>query len=323
MVGADAGSHAPAAGTDELVPQFTDEPALAEESVAAVTSTVAEAPALADGWEAPWSGAAAEPVLPTWPEPPAMPSVLHEWSGPGWPDELDIATMPTVRNGVARDELAPAEHAPAEHAPAEHAPAGPVATAGATAPAVDAAAAGLAAPAEPYVPAGAYMPPSAVFAPEPAPAEPPKPRPGDAPLLADLPFDAPDDLPGWLVASGAAIGTVGFFLPWAHRLIAASGEGYFNAWGLGALMHLPVFVAALVTLGLAVRPNRVPGWLRAGVLPLVLGGLLLGLAWPYVFVGPLRGQFGSVLEAFAGLVLVVGGILALRTARHSGGPPRV
>jgi hypothetical protein len=167
------------------------------------------------------------------------------------------------------------------------------------------------------------MPPSAAYAPEPAPPEHSEPRPGNAPLLADLPFDAPDDLPGWLVAAGAGIATVGFFLPWAHRLIAASGEGYFNAWGLGAVMHLPVFAAALVTLGLAVLPNRVPGWLRAGVLPLVLGGLVLGLAWPYVFVGPLRGQFGSLLEAFAGLVLVTGGILALRAERHAGGPPAV
>jgi hypothetical protein len=167
------------------------------------------------------------------------------------------------------------------------------------------------------------MPPSAVFAPEPAPSAATKPRPGDAPLLADLPFDAPDDLPGWLVASGAAIATIGFFLPWAHRLIASSGEGYFSAWGLGALMHLPVFVATLVTLGLAVLPNRVAAWLRAGVLPLVLGGVLLGLAWPYLFIGPLRGQFGSVLEAFAGLILVAGGVLALRAGRHVGGRPRV
>jgi hypothetical protein len=159
--------------------------------------------------------------------------------------------------------------------------------------------------------------------PDPAAPAPTKPRPGDAPLLADLPFDAPDDLPGWLVASGAAIATIGFFLPWAHRLIASSGEGYASAWGLGALMHLPVFVAALVTLGLAILPNRVAGWLRAGVLPVVLGGVLLGLAWPYVFFGPLRGQFGSVLEAIAGLILVVGGILALRADRHASGPPRV
>ena len=175
----------------------------------------------------------------------------------------------------------------------------------------------------PYVPAGAYMPPSAAFAPEEASDGARKPRPGDAPLLAGLPFDAPDDLPGWLVASGAAVATIGFFLPWAHRLIASSGEGYFSAWGLGALMHLPVFGAALVTLGLAVLPNRIPGWFRAGVLPLVLGGLLLGLAWPYVFAGPLRGQIGSIFEAFAGLILVTGGILALRAGRHAGRPPAV
>lgn len=175
----------------------------------------------------------------------------------------------------------------------------------------------------PYVPAGAYMPPSAVFAPESTPSEPPAARPGAAPLLADLPFEVPDDLPGWFVALGSAIATVGFFLPWAHRLVASSGDGYFSAWGLGALMHLPVFAAALVVLGLAILPNRVAGWLRTGVLPLVLGGMLMGLAWPYVFVGPLRGQFGSVLELIGGFVLAVGGVLALRVGRHGGGEPRV
>jgi hypothetical protein len=243
------------------------------------------------------------PPSPTWPEPPATPFVLHG-TGTGRPEDLDVAALPTAK-AVAQEAARIARVADADGGPDE------------------AAAAAVRPRDEPYVPAGAYMPPSAVFAPEPAPAAPPKSRPGDAPLLADLPFDAPDDLPGWLVASGAAAATIGFFLPWAHRLIAASGEGYFNAWGLGALMHLPVFVAALVTLGLAVLPNRVAGWLRAGVLPLVLGGLLLGLAWPYVFVGPLRGQFGSVLEAFAGLILIAGGILALRAERHAGNPPRV
>ena len=187
----------------------------------------------------------------------------------------------------------------------------------------------------PYVPAGAYMPPSAAFADPLTPSStaagaagaaalPEKSRrPGDAPLLADLPLDAPDDLPGWLVASGAAAAVVGFFLPWAFRVIGSSGDGFFSQWGFGAIMNLPVFVLVLVVLGLAVVPNSVPAWLRTGALALVAGGLLLGLAWPYVLYGPLNGRFGSLVEAFAGLVLILGGLLALRSRRHAGRGPTV
>jgi hypothetical protein len=49
----------------------------------------------------------------------------------------------------------------------------------------------------------------------------------------------------------------------------------------------------------------------------------VGLAWPYVLYGPLNGRFGSLVEAFAGLVLILGGLLALRSRRHAGGGPTV
>jgi hypothetical protein len=106
-------------------------------------------------------------------------------------------------------------------------------------------------------------------------------------------------------------------------VIGSSGDGYFSGWGFGALMNVPIFVAVLLALVLVVVPNRVPAWLRSGVLPLVVGGLLIGVAWPYVLYGPLAGRFGSLLEAFAGLLLVAGGILALRARRHVGPPPTV
>jgi hypothetical protein len=253
----------------------------------------------------------AAPSPQAWPVPADVSSVLHDWTEPGSDDEREPRAG-TAPAGDDRDE-APDLDAAADRA-------------------IDTDAG------EPYQPAGAYMPPSAVFAAEtamagsaatPAPgggatpnASKPR-RPGDAPLLADLPFDAPDDLPGWLVASGAAIGTIGFFLPWAHRVIGSSGDGYFSGWGFGALMNVPIFVAVLLALVLVVVPNRVPAWLRSGVLPLVVGGLLIGVAWPYVLYGPLAGRFGSLLEAFAGLLLVAGGILALRARRHVGPPPTV
>ncbi|HEX6983946.1 MAG TPA: hypothetical protein VF170_01155 [Planctomycetaceae bacterium] len=169
----------------------------------------------------------------------------------------------------------------------------------------------------PYVPAGAYLPPSAVFAPpeEAKPASAAAARPGVAPLLADLPFDAPDDLPGWLVVSGGGLAAVSFLLPWAHRVIGSSGEGsYFNSWGLGAPMHLPVFLLVLLTLTLAMLPNRLAPWLRSGVVPLVVGGIVLGLVWPYVLYEPLAGRLGATAETVAAFLLVAGGLLSLRLA---------
>ena len=87
-------------------------------------------------------------------------------------------------------------------------------------------------------------------------------------------------------------------------------------------MHLPIFAAVVVTLVLAVLPGPVAGWIRAGVLPLVLGGLLLGLIWPYL-VGPLRGQFGSVGVAVGGILLLVGGVLEIAGRRHAQDVPDV
>jgi hypothetical protein len=269
-----------------LVPDDDETPAMTSEAGAPDTDAL---PA-----DAPETNGPQPP--PVWPEPAEIPSVLGEWPEPGWSDPDDARDTDVV------------DEASAESAVVED---------------------------EPYGQAGAYMPPSAVLVPEASaapvsaalasaagPSAKPR-RPGDAPLLADLPLDAPDDLPGWLVVAGAAAGAIGFFLPWAHRVIGAAGDGYLSSWGFGALMNVPIFIAVFVTLALAVMPNRVPAWIRTGALPLVVGGLVIGTVWPYVLYGPLNGRLGSVIESFAGLLLVVGGVLALRAVRHAGAPPSV
>lgn len=235
-------------------------------------------------------------------EPRPVPPVLHD------PDDLPLGMPSADRFGAPPSWPPPS---PTQASWPTHAPESLMPAASATS------ASGPA-----YVPAGAYLPPSAVIAPPPAaPAR--TPSPGQAPLFADLPFDAPDDLGGWLIVGGAGLASVAFLLPWARAVTGSSGVGtYFDSWGLGAPMHWPAFLLSLAVLALALLPNPVPPWLRAGVAGLALGGLLLGLVWPYV-VGPLGGQIGALGEAVAALVLLLGGTFAVRPARHGTPPPGV
>ena len=53
------------------------------------------------------------------------------------------------------------------------------------------------------------------------------------------------------------------------------------------------------------------------MLGLALGGLLIGLTWPYA-IGPLGADVGAMLATLGGLALVVGGGLALWSDRHAG-----
>ena len=62
-------------------------------------------------------------------------------------------------------------------------------------------------------------------------------------------------------------------------------------------------------------PSRVPAWLATGVLGLALGGLVLGLVWPYL-VGPLGADVGVLVVALGGVALVVGGGLASWATRQ-------
>ncbi|MEO5918317.1 MAG: hypothetical protein ABIQ17_02020 [Candidatus Limnocylindrales bacterium] len=149
--------------------------------------------------------------------------------------------------------------------------------------------------------------PAASQAPEPPAvvAHAPVPTPGRAPLLADLPGEAPKTLAGWLVLAGSWVGAMSFLLPWAPGI-----ADYTSSWGFASLANLPILALLIVTTVVAILPNRIPTWIRSGVLGLVGGSLLLGILWPYV-VGDFGSAFGSLVGAVAALVLIVGGVLAV------------
>jgi hypothetical protein len=149
-----------------------------------------------------------------------------------------------------------------------------------------------------------------------------KPGAGDATLLADLPFDVPKSLPGWLIAAGSAAALAGFLLPWSENVPFASGFGYLDTWGLATPSHGLVLLMTVGVLAMAIFPNRVPAWLRTGVCGLVLGALLFGLVWPYLLDG-FGALIGTLAEAAAAIFLMVGGLLALRPARHADDEPAV
>jgi hypothetical protein len=143
-------------------------------------------------------------------------------------------------------------------------------------------------------------------------------RPGSASLFADLPFDAPNTLIGWLVALGSGAATIGFFLPWSSIVIGAASTGgsFTETWGLANPTHLLVLIASFVGFLLSVLPNRVPVWLRSSLLGLVLGGVLIGLAWPYLFAAGFGYRVGVIVEIFGALVLIVAGVLSILPSRH-------
>ena len=53
----------------------------------------------------------------------------------------------------------------------------------------------------------------------------------------------------------------------------------------------------------------------SGILGLVFGGLLLGLAWPYL-VGPLGADVGLTMTALGAVALLIGGVVTLWATRH-------
>jgi len=292
-------------------------------------------------------GSAAPPVLTDWPVAASMDAVSpngHDRSDPP-------ARQPTPGSLVPRAEMA--ARALGERAATLSAalatPLGtPIADSGGS-------------PAWPSQPAGAYLPPSAVFvakspaaqaaqairarqvaAPGPPagwrdgvawPGEPPQPgaaaaeppAAGSAPLLADLPFDVPTTIAGWLIAAGSGVAAVSFVLPWSSNVIGARGIGtYLDSWGLASPPSFIVFAITLAVLALAVVPNNVPVWMRTGLAGLLLGGLLVGLIWPYVVGGWADGpQVGVLGELAAGILLIAGGTMAQRPPRHEGDPTGV
>ena len=163
----------------------------------------------------------------------------------------------------------------------------------------------------PPTPASYGATPGAAAPPPAAPASKPL-VPGRSSILADLPFDAPDELEGWLVALGSAIAILGFFLPWTASL-GTGFEGYFGSWGLGIVSHLPVFIFLVLVTGLAILPNRVATWVRTGVCGMVGGGILFGITWLYL--GSDASQLGALLAAVGAVLLIVGGIIAVAPGR--------
>ncbi len=125
------------------------------------------------------------------------------------------------------------------------------------------------------------------------------------------------EIAGWFVIVGATMSVLGILLPWSRTVIGSSGiGGYFNTWGLASPTHALILVGLLGVLGLAVVDTRVPAWLRTGAVGLGIGGLLVGVTWPYLF-GPLGADIGVMVTALGGVSLVIGGAVASWATRHA------
>jgi len=131
------------------------------------------------------------------------------------------------------------------------------------------------------------------------------------------------EIAGWFAIVGAAMAVLGFLLPWSRVVIGASGVGgYFNTWGLASPSHVFVLIGLLVVLGFEIMRVRIPAWLRTGIPGLILGGLLVGLVWPYV-IGPVGADVGAMVVGLGGVALVIGGVVASWATRHDEAEPLV
>jgi hypothetical protein len=131
------------------------------------------------------------------------------------------------------------------------------------------------------------------------------------------------EIAGWFVVVGATMAVLGFLLPWARLVIGARSAGsYFDSWGLASPTHVVVLGATMVVLALGIVRTEVPFWLRSGVLPLALGGLLIGLVWPYE-VGSLGADVGILVVVLGALAMVVGGAVTIWATRHAEVDPLV
>jgi hypothetical protein len=131
------------------------------------------------------------------------------------------------------------------------------------------------------------------------------------------------EIAGWFVIVGATMSVLGLLLPWSRSVIGSSGIGtYFDTWGLASPTHSFVLMGLLAALGLAIVPTKIPAWFRSGVIGLGLGGLLVGLTWPYLF-GPLGADVGVTVTVIGGLALLIGGGVASWATRHAEADPPV
>jgi hypothetical protein len=272
---------------------------------------------------------------PTWPAPAA---------GGTWPTPL-----PDVATPVATPRETPDSKRSAAR-PVNGYPSNGAAGRALAAPRID----GAPVPVWPPEPAGEPLPPTAVFAGAPSvddgsmPAFAIDSAPGmtDAPVpasrrsssarprlsrpklprLTDLKVDLPDNLADWLVAVGSGVALVALLLPWSNTVVGAKNlGGYTDSWGLAVPSHLIVAGVLAAVLALAVMPNPIPSWVRTGllgVLGVLVGGLLIGLVWPYL-VGGFGAGLGVFGETIAAVLLAAGGILERRGTRHEDAPTLV
>jgi hypothetical protein len=130
-------------------------------------------------------------------------------------------------------------------------------------------------------------------------------------------------LSDWLVIGGTTLAIVSFVLPWAtDGVIGAVGSSYLANWGLANPGHLLLIGAAVAVLLLGLVDNPVPAWFRSGALPLLVGGIMAGLAFAY-YARPAGGGAGVAVMLAGALVLIGGGLTASRPSRHESGSPGV
>jgi hypothetical protein len=303
-VASDARSFAPvepaAPPALDLAPPPADLESLAAPDAADDPAVDEDAPlgsALEERDEDPEPESVAPPVEePAWPEPPA-------------PAPIDRAEWAAAATAAASWQAPPA--------PPNWPPAPPEASASPVA--------------AQRTPAGAYLPPSAVL-----PSGESLPVNGKADAGAagdgamrrrslaerfalgeeDGPLGLPAELPGRTIALGAAIAGLGFLLPWAEIVIgSASIGGFLDQWGLAAPGH-PLMLLALVAVGgLAVLRERTEVKVGTSTAAIILGAVLMGIAFPYV-MGPFREAVGVYVTLSGALLLIVGGLLARAAPRH-------
>jgi hypothetical protein len=123
------------------------------------------------------------------------------------------------------------------------------------------------------------------------------------------------------VAVGALFGAVAFVLPWAAVGVIGTqfDPTYTGQWGLANPADLvPMFVAIALLL-MTLIPSRIPAWIRGVVLPILVGGWFLGIAWSYA-TGPFGLGWGVDAVAIGGIILVIGGAMGQRHAEPTIAP---